>query len=334
MRAVPCQMAPRLSRCSDGGARGRALLLFVAIATLVPVVLQRAVPSAFSLPTSGATSSTWRQDGSHKPLLLQPGPALKDFTAKAKPSTVASAWLPAGAALLLLACSGRSGSPTKGWGRPGITKTGRHSVALLRDPVDFQPAPASAWLQETTHCVPPEVLKLTPAIQTTVYAKEPAPITATWLSSPVALPCHPVPSVAGWPAAAPQEDPGTCTPSSNGHHPGRALFVGGTRHARRQRVLGGATHEASTSRSARRAVGARLQPAPVQTHLPDVTYDASKVRTKLQVGLQTSSRSRCRQAREFEMPSANAGLSGKSGVLLAASLNIVRHRNGHSAPRD
>jgi len=104
-----------------------------------------------------------------------------------------------------------------------------------------------------------------------------------------------------------------------------ALRVGTARCARSCGRIGKGTKASSPdrTRSARRAVGARLQPKHMAEQVPQAAFDPSRVRMQLQVGLQISTqRHRSRQPRSFKLSSAFTG-----SVYHARSLPFSINRN-------
>jgi len=85
-----------------------------------------------------------------------------------------------------------------------------------------------------------------------------------------------------------------------------SLRVGTARCARRSWGIGKGTKASrpGRSRSARRAVGAWLQPKHVAQHVPQAAFDPSRLRMQLQVGLQMTKRTRSGQPRGFDLMSA------------------------------
>lgn len=100
-----------------------------------------------------------------------------------------------------------------------------------------------------------------------------------------------------------------------------ALRVSNARRASRCRGIGSSTPRASVAgrtRSARRAVGARLQHQHVTPSVPPMAFDPSRVRMQLQVGLQKLS---CGQPRGFKLQSICAG----SVELPTPRVGIINH---------
>mmetsp|Transcript_83405 Transcript_83405/g.236376 ORF Transcript_83405/g.236376 Transcript_83405/m.236376 type:complete len:290 (-) Transcript_83405:318-1187(-) len=119
------------------------------------------------------------------------------------------------------------------------------------------------------------------------------------------------------PRAAPEQR-GSAEPAGRPQsRAGPALFAGGARHARSPRASHGRQWMASeSSRTARRSVGARLQALPERQRPFVASYDASRVRTQLQVGMQTKQQMRSERPREFRVPSTSNGLNDQSGVRI------------------
>jgi len=80
----------------------------------------------------------------------------------------------------------------------------------------------------------------------------------------------------------------------------------------------------SASRTARRSMGARLQPVPEVTSNPAVAYDPSRLRTKLQHGLQASRQSgNSARHRECKLPVACNRRVDQAGEVSELHLSIV-----------
>lgn len=92
-----------------------------------------------------------------------------------------------------------------------------------------------------------------------------------------------------------------------------ARLAGSSRHSRSRSTRS----SQASARAARRSVGARLQPAPARTPAVKPSFDASRQRTKIQVGLRAVQRAPSCSARESQTPSTSHGLNDQSGVLVA-----------------
>eukprot|EP00434_Breviolum_minutum_P009810 symbB.v1.2.008640.t1/scaffold540.1/size189765/5 len=92
-----------------------------------------------------------------------------------------------------------------------------------------------------------------------------------------------------------------------------ARFVAGARRSQSHRTAG-----PSRGRAARRAVGQRLCET-VAVHTTSQTFDASKTRTKIQLGLRVSSCMRSESGRESKVS------SGVEGSEMGTCLNFVAH---------
>eukprot|EP00440_Ansanella_granifera_P057454 gb/GFBE01062282.1/.p1 GENE.gb/GFBE01062282.1/~~gb/GFBE01062282.1/.p1 ORF type:complete len:319 (+),score=35.93 gb/GFBE01062282.1/:1-957(+) len=131
--------------------------------------------------------------------------------------------------------------------------------------------------------------------------------------APAVVPPSPAPAAAALPtpamsvAAAATVEPKSeqsFTSSAARNRAGSARFVGGARRASSR----GSSRGASAARkAARRSVGARLQAQAPQVVSPAPSFDASRLRLKIQTGLSTSSSVRSEHGRESRTPSANKG---------------------------
>ena len=99
-------------------------------------------------------------------------------------------------------------------------------------------------------------------------------------------------------------------------HPAR--LVGGVRLPGVHRAGKGAQGPRATVRAARRAVGARLCAAVQHEEVAAPSFDASRLRLQIQVGLRMSSRVCSDKAREVVTPAAHEG-----GSAAAKILNII-----------
>jgi len=91
-----------------------------------------------------------------------------------------------------------------------------------------------------------------------------------------------------------------------------ARFVAGVRLPRSPRA--GRSTNPRTTRSARRAVGARLVAKLQHQEVPDVSFDSSRVRTQIQAGLRSASRVFSEDAKEHKSLAESAG--GQSEHML------------------
>lgn len=106
-----------------------------------------------------------------------------------------------------------------------------------------------------------------------------------------------------------------------------ALFVGGIRHkwghaAPAQRVLG------TTTRAVCRHIGAHLLSARCQV-VPQVSYEPSRVRTKVQVALQVKQHEPSERPREARTALSTSRLNDQSGVLMATYFDMSRQHQDH-----
>lgn len=106
-----------------------------------------------------------------------------------------------------------------------------------------------------------------------------------------------------------------------------ALFVGGVRHKSgrltlMQRVLG------TTTRAACRHIGAQLLSTPCQA-VPQASYEPSRVRTLVQVGLQVRQHEASERPREARTASSTSRLNDQSGVLMATYFNMSGQHQDH-----
>lgn len=100
-----------------------------------------------------------------------------------------------------------------------------------------------------------------------------------------------------------------------------ARFAAGARRSSkngRTRTAGAAARRARAARAARRAVGQRLCEASAVQPMTS-TFDASKTRTKIQLGLRVSSCMRSESGRESKVS------SGVEGSEMGTCLNFVAH---------
>lgn len=78
-------------------------------------------------------------------------------------------------------------------------------------------------------------------------------------------------------------------------------------------------HATMTEKAARRQTGAKLQAAPVLVESLPVSFDSSRSRTKIQLGLRFKSRTRCANGRETKTPSSSLGATKNTRVYLQVS---------------
>jgi len=145
------------------------------------------------------------------------------------------------------------------------------------------------------------------------------------------LPATPVAQPLATPRASVTEATATPTPAK-ASPPSRQLrgraahFVGGARRSHSQRKS-----RASPLRAARRSVGAKLKAPPCFEVVP-ASYDASKLRMRIQFGLRVSSCLRSERGRESKTPSASKGSDMSTGVRIQA--NEFRQRFKRKAEND
>lgn len=215
-----------------------------------------------------------------------------------KTSTTTASWWACGCALLVFASATRSSPVARG--QRG--QRNHHRVVTCR---------AASWSTATA-----PLMQQAPE---SLVATAPCPQTRETASAPVvAVPSEPVhplvqPSIApliGTLQITVEQHP-AAGPQQRGR---RARFAGGARHRSSRRA---STPNMRASRTARRSVGARLSPAPAQPPVLEASFDSSRQRTKVQVGLRNVQRVRSERSREYKTPSASIGLNDKSGVLTA-----------------
>mmetsp|Transcript_66703 Transcript_66703/g.195063 ORF Transcript_66703/g.195063 Transcript_66703/m.195063 type:complete len:213 (+) Transcript_66703:558-1196(+) len=100
-----------------------------------------------------------------------------------------------------------------------------------------------------------------------------------------------------------------------------ALLAGGARRARGYSSPRKAARH--SARTARRATGARLRPSPAPQQRLAPSYDASRLRTKLQLGLRLTMRTHSEKSREAKTSSMSMGVSDRSGLLWAAYFEMI-----------
>jgi len=89
-------------------------------------------------------------------------------------------------------------------------------------------------------------------------------------------------------------------------------FAGGARRSWRRGVSG---HKATAQeRTARRSLGAKLQGAQTIAEAVPASFDPSRLETRIQMGLRTSSRIRAARGREFKTPSVSKSSSDSTCV--------------------
>jgi len=108
-----------------------------------------------------------------------------------------------------------------------------------------------------------------------------------------------------------------------------AFCVSGVRTTRRQRGAGrsrspSAARAGRAGRTARRCMGARLQPTPEVSFGPFLAYDPSRMRTKIQQGLRAERQpGKSTRHRECKTPVTCSRKVDQSGELFEAHLSIV-----------
>jgi hypothetical protein len=100
-----------------------------------------------------------------------------------------------------------------------------------------------------------------------------------------------------------------------------ARFAGAQRLPRAK-----STGSRNTSRAARRGVGAKLMPAR-EYHVIEPSFDSSRCRMRIQLGLRTTSRVRSERAHELKTPTANDAGSTAAKVLNITTFLVMHY--GH-----
>merc|ERR1719195_2443120 len=103
-----------------------------------------------------------------------------------------------------------------------------------------------------------------------------------------------------------------------------AFCVNGVRYAGRSAAHRRSSSAATAGRTARRSVGARLQPAPEAACGRALAYDPSRMRAKIQCGLRATTQPRnSARHRECKTPVACNRTVDQLGELFEAHLSIV-----------
>uniref|UniRef100_A0A7S4SRQ3 Uncharacterized protein n=1 Tax=Alexandrium monilatum TaxID=311494 RepID=A0A7S4SRQ3_9DINO len=124
--------------------------------------------------------------------------------------------------------------------------------------------------------------------------------------------------------AAPEAQPTAPVPRSRA---APAAFVGSARHrpGRSASRSSARRRPSRSSRAARRAVGARLLPS-ASPSVVEPSYDASRLRTEIQVGLHSEQLDRSKRPREVKTPSTGSGLNDQCGVFVETYLEKLPHQ--------
>jgi len=202
------------------------------------------------------------------------------------------AWHCLGSAALVLAATMRNAQNSK-------VRKPRHAVtACMAAPVSV-PTPVRAALPpvaapQSYGCREELLIDTAPTVAAPVCPPvvSASPTTLVGLTAEVSAPATPVrPRVAS---------------------PGR--FVGGARRSCRR---GGSDRRATAQeRTARRSLGAKLQSAQTIAEVVPASFDPSRLETRIQMGLRTSSRIRAARGREFKTPSVSKASSESTRVYL------------------
>lgn len=127
----------------------------------------------------------------------------------------------------------------------------------------------------------------------------------------------PVSAPSGWAAASPKAASAPCRESRR---------VGGSRRAlprARGRAARSATASAATAASTRRSVGARIQERMPCPSVSPPSFDTSRIRTKIQVGLRSSGL-RVEHGRESKLLSGRVSVTSTDVLILANAFRIRR----------
>lgn len=232
------------------------------------------------------------------------------------PGGIASA-APLAACAALLCASALRSAARRSKGRISVAARASFSISTqaVTPTASYTPdvrAPAS--FQDKVAIAAPVGNDLGDLIDLASVPKVSAPVVQTAAPACMALPAAPaaVPCAAATAAAS---SPRQCRSRA-------ARFVGGARRAHSQNAS-----RATPLRATRRAVGAKLQSPPRFEAVP-VSYDASKLRMKIQLGLRVSSCLRSERGRESKTPSASKGSDMSTGVRLQANEFRSRVKSG------
>jgi len=248
-----------------------------------------------------------------------------------KPSRLATAipsWLLLGCALTFLRCGSRS----KSWPRGrrvgaaafrGAQKQLHVALGCVQPAGEFLQCPGEPTSQPPAlrAAVPllagQQVPTTTPQCAASDFG-DLAPPSAPWMIPPAMTQLHA--NVVCEAASS------TSTPQSK---PKPARFVGRTRYSSRsQRPRSSNT----ATRATRKQVGSRLQGKAAKIEVPQLSYDVSRLRAALQVGLRAQHQRRSERPRESSAPSSSNGLKDQSSELYTAFLTIfVRYARPVSA---
>lgn len=201
-----------------------------------------------------------------------------------------SALLSAGCAAVLLACAA---SARRSLRTPASRNMSRVNVAAFKSAF---PAP---------QVFPEPVVALAAAFAPVLIELPlPEPVAA---AVPIA-PATPAPAVALRAANIPTSDASEKTSTFCGctKLPGRR--AGQARHTRARSASRASRAAAGVEQSARRSVGAKLQQAPTP-EVASTSFDTSRLRTPIQLGLRLQSCMRSERIREARQPAASKGMS-------------------------
>mmetsp|Transcript_21981 Transcript_21981/g.68582 ORF Transcript_21981/g.68582 Transcript_21981/m.68582 type:complete len:300 (+) Transcript_21981:92-991(+) len=295
-------MAWRRRVCQTGGGDRRLLPLLLVAAALSAAAVQSS--TAFSPGTpSRAGALQQRLPGA------APTAGGRWQAADPKPHRAAGyfPWRSLSLALLAGACACRG---------PRSTTRKARSCGVVA-------CKAAAWPQQAPCPVlPPTEVRLEPATPPVLDASQEALLGWTVSACPAAVPAPPSPILLRAAAdAAPQEAPsGAPRPANRGR---AATLVGGARH-QSGRSASRRGRSSRSSHATRRAVGARLLPF-IAPPVLKPSFDSSRLRMEIQVGLHSEQMDRSKRPREIKTPSTGSGLHDQCGVFVETYLESCPH---------
>jgi len=261
------------------------------------------------LPLQAGCSAAPR--GTAKHLAAEPRPSRCHASASAQSTwgSTALAWQCLGSALLLWSCrkaSAPAGTrPAARWslGHGAPVYVGLKTVATPpQTPSEGDAVASTASPRELSQDCPAQPVE-------TLVSLDSAPTSDT-----VAAPCQ------GLSEAA--RATRSCRPAQ---HAKPARLAGGMR-VQWSRHRNASRPPRSAARASRRSVGARLRPASEHPE-PQVAFDPSRQRTKIQDGLRVLGHMNSENAREGKMASITLGLTDESDVVMAEQRQHSRYRD-------
>eukprot|EP00443_Scrippsiella_acuminata_P091636 CAMPEP_0115456622 /NCGR_PEP_ID=MMETSP0271-20121206/44784_1 /TAXON_ID=71861 /ORGANISM="Scrippsiella trochoidea, Strain CCMP3099" /LENGTH=332 /DNA_ID=CAMNT_0002883145 /DNA_START=65 /DNA_END=1063 /DNA_ORIENTATION=+ len=314
----------------QGRSRVQAALIAIAAAVLLSSPLQLISGSAFTVSPSTEIGHAVTSGGAWKMgsvgVYTPPAPAAADVLVGASPRRSEGRFLGSVAVAALLLCASFAKTPGLAKRTASLRssrstcfslKINGHVAAELPASMPMRLTDTNPTSVQTPMQVSTPLLDLEDAA---VPVIEPPCLVANAPSTPQVFAPTPKPvvqaelnSMSCWTAPSLRSVSVACSP---------ARRVGGSRRAQPRQGSRVFRAAAATATSARRSVGARLEERVPCPQVAPASYDASRLRTKVQVGLSASWSLRMERGRESKTPASQV-TAVSTGVLILANEDSI-----------